>query len=621
MSAEQEIDKLIGELEGGSGLEFVRAEIWENSEGIAYLAILNFSRGGDTLITDCFHFFPSGDGTWALGKKLEFTDKGEPMSDVKRFTRESPCPICGGSPSDPRGQGIRCAGYWLADETAVVCMRRADGAVKEIETPVGIGYLHRLSVRNCPMNVATGKPVRRTVERLPGLTDSGNAEFFAQLYAGRLLFDNLRGRWLVWGNHWWNEDDNQTVKRFAIEAARLRQKQAAGIEDADLKKKTFGFCVSSENRFKIESTLNLAQCQPEIIDSGKTWDADPMLLGVSNGVLNLTTGKLYSGQQADRISLHLNIPFIEGAKAPRWEKFLEEVFEENSEVISFVKRAVGYSLTGNFSEEAIFFLHGIGANGKSSFLRALQYVLGPYSFSLPFSVFEVSHRQGSSTSTEFAHLDRKRVLVVSEVRSDARLHEAKLKDLSSGDKQTARFLYREPFEFTPVCKIWLAGNSRPRVVDDSDAFWRRLYLLPFLKQFRGAAADPDLYRKLQAEAAGILFWAIQGCLNWQENRLSPPDYIRSAVKDYRLENDPSSEFFSDRCNFENKKAEIKALEFYHDYKKWGKKQGFEENELLSLQSFARRVGERCRRKRTGEGTIYIGVELKPELEQRQKNEE
>jgi KaiC/GvpD/RAD55 family RecA-like ATPase len=166
MSAAQEIDKLIGELERGSGLELARAEIWEDDKESAYLAILNFSRGGDTLITHSFHFVPCGGGEWAILEQREFIGKGEPMvGEVDRFTKERCCPICGGHPYLPRGQGRRCAGYFLSDGTACVCMRVADGG-KEIVTAAGIGYVHQLTVKNSWIDASTGKPVR-TSRTLP----------------------------------------------------------------------------------------------------------------------------------------------------------------------------------------------------------------------------------------------------------------------------------------------------------------------------------------------------------------------------------------------------------------------------------------------------------------------
>jgi putative DNA primase/helicase len=442
---------------------------------------------------------------------------------------------------------------------------------------------------------------------LTRLTDAGAGEFFAGLFGANVRFDNLRKRWLIWGSHCWVEDkNNQIVKKLCIEAARERERRGASLDASTEKNALFKFAVRSENRAGIENTIVLAQCQQGILDSGKDWDANPYLLGVQNGVVDLKTGKLRPGSQEDRVSRQSDIPFDCEAKAPRWKRFLREIFSENGELIQFIQRAVGHSLTGDINEQCLFFLFGAGANGKSTFLRVLQYILGDYSYSLPFCVFEVNY---SGSSTEIAHLDRVRLAIVSEVKSNSQLNTERIKVLSGGDKVNARYLYQEPIEFTPMCKMWFIGNDKPVVKDDTDAFWRRLYLIPFLRQFKGEDADLDLYEKLRAEAQGILAWAVRGCLLWQRNRLSPPNCVKNAVQQYRQENDLLAEFIQQCCVLKDS-LETHTRKLYAKYSWWAIQQHFSIKETLTSKMFGRLMGKKFGKKFKSDGGYYLGIGLR-----------
>ena len=117
-----------------------------------------------------------------------------------------------------------------------------------------------------------------------------------------------------------------------------------------------------------------------------------------------------------------------------------------------------------------------------------------------------------------------------------RLNEARLKRIAGGDDLTARFMRENLFEFTPVCKIWLAVNYKPKVVDDADGFWRKVRLIPFNQQFSGDKDDKQLRETLRTEAPGILAWAVRGALEWKEKGLGSAQAIASATKDYKSQN-------------------------------------------------------------------------------------
>src|SRR5437879_752623 len=198
-------------------------------------------------------------------------------------------------------------------------------------------------------------------------TDAGNAEMFAESSRDDLRYDHRRNRWLVWQGNWWAED-------------------AQTLGD-DERKKEISWALQSESLARLEAMISLARSKDPVCDSGEGWDSDPILLGVANGVVDLRSGKVRSGQPSDKITLHSNINFDRTASCPRWFLFLSEVFGGDEAVIEYVQRAVGYCLSGDVREQCLFLLYGIGANGKSTLLRILLDVFGTYGFILPFSVF------------------------------------------------------------------------------------------------------------------------------------------------------------------------------------------------------------------------------------------
>jgi putative DNA primase/helicase len=221
----------------------------------------------------------------------------------------------------------------------------------------------------------------------PHRTDVGNAELFAVLFRDQLRFDHAHQRWLIYRKHWWEPDSDGELMRRTKQAVRSRLKNSANIGEDERRKKEVEWALASESRSRLEAMAFLARSVKPLADDGSDWDTDRWLLGVANGVVDLRTATLRDGRPDERITLHTNIAFDTQSKCPRWDRFLTQVFDGNAELISYVHRAVGYSLTGQTSEQCFFCCHGDGANGKSTFLNAIRYVLGGYACNLPFSAF------------------------------------------------------------------------------------------------------------------------------------------------------------------------------------------------------------------------------------------
>ena len=442
------------------------------------------------------------------------------------------------------------------------------------------------------------------------LTDTGNAEAFAPWNGPEWRYDHHRMIWRHWDSPVWTEDGNGLVHRHVKDAMRRRYREAKDIEDADRRDKAVKWARNSESRARLTACLTLAQSEEPIADAGINWDPDPYLLACPNGVVDLRTGALRDGDPADRLTMHTMTRFDPKALCPRFERFLLEIMGGDAEMVAYLQRAMGYSLTGDTSEQCLWMAYGSGSNGKTTLLKVLGTILGSYAYTAPFSTFLQDSRSGTITN-DLAALAGRRFVAASEVRERARLDEGRIKALTGDEQITARFLHCEFFTFRPRLKLWLAVNHKPTVRDDSHGMWRRVRLIPFTERF---PQNKRLEADLLAEAAGILAWAVRGCLLWQAEGLNPPDRVVSATAEYEHENDPLRDFVADACDIDSRKA-VQANALYKHYVTWAEANKLE-REMLSSTAFGRAMGERFPRTTTGGRRIYQGVGMRPLFEAR-----
>ena len=203
-------------------------------------------------------------------------------------------------------------------------------------------------------------------------------------------------------------------------------------------------------------------------------DGNHMLLGCPNGIVDLTTGQCRPGRREDLVTKCIGIPYDANADCPRFLTFLDEIFDGDAELTGFIRRAFGYTLTGQTGEQVMFILHGTGANGKSVLVETLKTVMGKYANTTPFITFAEKNR--SDSTNDLAALAGARMVVASESEETAGLNESRIKRLTGGDEVAARFLYNEFFGYVPTFKIWLSLNHKPRVTGTDEGIWRRLLL-------------------------------------------------------------------------------------------------------------------------------------------------
>jgi putative DNA primase/helicase len=384
-------------------------------------------------------------------------------------------------------------------------------------------------------------------------TDTGNAELFACLYGGTVLFDHARRRWLIWDikRRRWTDDRTNQVCEFAKKAAQDRYRRAGklpnGTEDETTEQEREArWALGSQSLYRLAAALDLAKSVPSIADAGDRWDADPWLFGVANGIVDLRAGKLRTATPKDRITKFSPVAIDPMAKCPRFEQFLQEVFDNDPELIRYVQKTAGYTFTGSTAEQCLFACHGKGSNGKTTLLEILLFILGDYGVDLPFSALETKQY----VIGEGVNLPGARFAKSVEAREGRQLDEARIKSWTGGDTISIRPLHRNTFSFQPTHKLWLSFNHRPIITDESPAMWRRIRLIPFLQSFDPARADKGLLGKLKAEAPGILNWLIEGCLAWQKEGLKIPVSVERATREYQAESDPLAPFVTDCCKLD-----------------------------------------------------------------------
>lgn len=435
-------------------------------------------------------------------------------------------------------------------------------------------------------------------------TDAGNAELVASLYGDRIRYDHQRGRWLVWDRHRWTPDPDGALWRLAIEAARTRARSAADMP-GDRAKRAFDWAKTSESTGKIDAMLKQLRAVPPVADRGKGWDANPVLMGCENGIVNLATGVLRDGAREDRITMTTGVVYDPNATCPRWLRFMEEVFPD-TQVREYVRLAAGYSITGLTREQIWFLCHGTGANGKGTFIDAVRWAVGDYGHVMAFSTIEKGKEQ--SIPADMAALVGRRMVSASETEEGTRINDARVKSLTGQDPITARELYQPQFTFLPELKLWLAVNHKPRVTDDSEGFWRRVRLIPFTQSFSSDRRDDNLKDDLRSELPGILAWLVQAARDWHRKGLPIPPAIAVLNVEYREESDVLGPFIAERCAV-RADAEVTGAGLYKAYKGWAEAQGYNQKETLSGTMFGRKVAERFKKQRLRSGFIYVGIGL------------
>lgn len=432
------------------------------------------------------------------------------------------------------------------------------------------------------------------------LTDSGNAERFAEQHRETALYIGAWKQWLIWDGSRWKRDSRGAVGLLAKETARSIDDEVSEERDDDRRKKLRAHATKSESLAGIKAMIELARA--ELSADPDDLDRDPWALNVENGTIDLRTGVLREHRREDMFTKVAPVTYSTAAEAPLWYAFLHQVMSGNEGLIRYLQRIVGYALTGVTSEHAMFFSHGDGSNGKSLFHNTIDGVLGDYASKAPRGLLYES--KGERHPTELADLFGNRFVLCPEVKQGQRFDDSLIKDLVGEDSLKARRMHQDFWEFTPTHKLFLCGNHKPFVKGTDRGIWRRLRLIPWLVTISREEQDRGLLAKLARERPGILAWAVRGCLEWQRDGLGEPTEVQEATTAYREQQDPVREFLEAKCVFEPD-AKVARAVVRTEYESWCKDMGAMP---LGAMRFSDSLKERGV---TDGGNISRGGELPP----------
>lgn len=469
-------------------------------------------------------------------------------------------------------------------------------------------------------------------------TDDANADLLLGLHGDDILYCTDWEKWLIWDGTHWAIDTRLYIERLAADVPKYLRGKAS--ENTDKRAKLLAKMAILQNEFPLPDEYGKLQIRQKALQDKAEWllklsakleltktrgcmlkaarhkvvtvttelNKWEFLLNASNGTVNLSNGELQEHKREDRLTHQVGISFDQSATCPTWLAFLDSIFNSDAELIQFVQRAIGYSLTGDVREQIIVICHGCGSNGKSVFLNILKKLLGELALQAAPDLLmtDISRRH----PTEQADLYGKRVVVCQETGEGQRFNETLVKQLTGGDAVRARRMREDFWTFDPTWKIWLSTNHKPEIRGTDHAIWRRVRLIPFNVTFhdpgKGAPVkDSRMEEKLTAELPGILAWAVRGALSWQAEGIPAPKAVLTATDAYRASQDTVAAWLEECC-LVRPNLEAKSADLYASYKSWCEQAGERPNSQKKLGMLLDEKGFQ-REKRSDHHRIGIGI--------------
>ncbi len=441
----------------------------------------------------------------------------------------------------------------------------------------------------------------------PRTTDAANADAIVREHGRGYRYVLEWDAWIAWdGKRWGRSGSRQALMNAAVLTARkehyattgrvreleekVRMAALQGQKDDEAAKrlkrelKLLQWHEVSQNAGKIEAAIKILETRLQVTLA--QLDRDPLLLNLRNGTLDLRNAEIRPHDRDDLITQITDVEWDDDARCPTWDAFVSGAMGGKLELVMYLQRLIGYSLTGQTTEHILVFFFGGGQNGKSTFVQTIRAILGEYACAAPRSLL-FEKKQGDDHPAELARLYGKRFAVCAEIGEHTVLDEAKVKDLTGGDAVGVRRMREDFWDLLPTHKLIMSGNHKPTVRGADFGIWRRIRLVPWLVQVAPENVDKDLPAKLRAEAAGILRWAAQGCLEWRRIGLHEPDEVAAATAEYRDESDAVGQFLAQfTVGDEAARTSRKALR--EKYEEWCKEAGYQPH---GAKRFSARVKE------------------------------
>lgn len=463
------------------------------------------------------------------------------------------------------------------------------------------------------ISIGNGKVIQTVDEekmRAYTFDDMGNAERFVDLFGENVRYCYTEKKWYFYNSMRWSVDNLGVILRMAdkcVEAMKAEAKlylQADEESGGDMAKAFEKHMKSSRSNKSKKAMLNEIEHHLPILPI--QMDRYKMALNTPSGIINLKNGDVKAHNPEYYFTKITSVDCADAADCPRWLAFLDDIFAGDKDLIRYIQKAVGYSLTGSTAEQCAFFLYGTGRNGKSTFIDVIRDVFGDYAANIQPETIMVKSSQSNAINSDIARLKGARLVTSVEPNEGVRLNEGLLKQLTGDDTVTARKLYSEEFEFKPEFKLWMATNHKPIIRGTDTGIWRRIHMIPFNVQIPEDKVDKNLTHKLKAEMTAIFKWCIDGCLMWQREGLQMPAAVLKSVREYRREMDVISAFIEDKCTLE---GTVQASMLYAAYASWADSN----NEYcMSNTKFSTELAKRFEKIKGRNCNYFTGISIRSE---------
>lgn len=494
-------------------------------------------------------------------------------------------------PSVKAGVGLR----WNAAHHPATC--------RVPELPAWVAEMARDPVAGRRAWERSSAPPNRDAPR----TDYGNAERLVRRHGADLKYCSGLGGWLAWDGCRWVRDETGEVIRRAKETVRSIAAEAAATDHEETRRAMLAHALASEKASRLAAMVLLAQSEAGVPVRAVELDADPWLLNLANGILDLRTGAFGPSRREALCARIAPVHYDPAATCPTFDAFLERV-QPDPEVRGCLLRILGYSLTGEVREHIFPIHHGAGGNGKGTLRDVMLAVLGDYATEVPAALLMAKQRDVHPT--EKMVLRGARFASASETERGRAIDEPLVKLVTGGDPITARYMNKDFVTFQPTHKLWLSTNHKPIIRELSAAMWRRVLLFPWSVDIPPERQDTRLKEKLAAEAPGILNRLVAACLEWQERGVDPPQAVRVATEQYKAESDPLGDFLAQCTTREpppgKTVARVMAKELLEAFTAWATANGCES---MTAKALGDALRGRFEKRPFGGLTSYVGVRL------------
>lgn len=421
-----------------------------------------------------------------------------------------------------------------------------------------------------------------------------NGKMFAEFNRRNLLFVDETNDWLKFDAHsGWIKAPPGEADRAAKDVVAYLRNHAAALwkttPDDGKTRRLMAHVERSSSAQKIHAMIEMAKSEPGMTVQFHELDADPMLLGVANGVLDLRNRQLLPPSPAMLVTKRCPVVFDRGATAPTFDAFIQRITRSTPTLAAFLQRWAGYVLTGLVNEQCFAFLYGLGRNGKTTFTELLRWLMGDYAATLPTNTLMNGKRDPGAASPDLMLLKGCRLALASELEEDARFAEAALKYMTGGDTMLARNPHGKFASWVPTHKLMISGNHKPVISGSDHGIWRRVRLIPFNETIADGECDPKLPEKLRAEGSGILNWALAGLRDRQQQGLNPPPEVKAAIANYQADMDTIGQWMDDHVDTKVG-VMTPTAELYRAYSAWARDSGYKYP--MTRAAFGRRLSER-----------------------------